>query len=395
MSTSDVTAKTSIIMQDRDLQPPLYAKRDIALVRGEGAILWDSEGREYIDAMSNYGVNVLGHAHPAVTAAIAEQAGALLSCHQSFASDIRARFLEALIGIAPCGLSRAFLCNSGTEAIEAGLKFARVATGRTKLVAARGGYHGRTIGALAATAEKKYREPFAAILPEVQHVPFNDLDALHEAVDSSTAAVVLEPVQGEGGIIVPDEGYLRGAAEIARDAGALLVLDEVQTALRTGTFFACERDGVTADILCTAKGLANGVPIGATLITEEISSSLGGGIHGSTFGGSPLACAAGLATITVIRDEGLLERSVELGDRLRERILALRHPKIRAVRGVGLMTGIEFRVRVTPVLRGLQERGVLALPAGSLVIRILPPLVITEHQIDQITSALGETLGTL
>lgn len=398
MSTSGLTGAmmtADTIARDRDLQPPLYAKRDIALVRGEGAILWDSDGRQYIDAMSNYGVNVLGHAHPAVTAAIVEQAGLLLSCHQSFASDVRARFLEALLRIAPTGLSRAFLCNSGTEAIEAGLKFARVATGRTKLVAARGGYHGRTIGALAATAEKKYREPFAAILPEVQHVPFNNLDALHEAVDANTAAVILEPIQGEGGIVVPDDGYLRGAAEIARDAGALLVLDEVQTALRTGTFFACEREDVTPDILCTAKGLANGVPIGATLMTEEIATVLGGGVHGSTFGGSPLACAAGLATIGAIESGGWLKASVIQGERLRADILALNSPKIRAVRGVGLMTGVEFRTRVTPVLRGLQERGVLALPAGSLVIRLLPPLIIDSGQIDQIVVALGETLETL
>lgn len=395
MTLSTGAKTTNFIAHDRDLQPPLYAKRDIALVRGEGSVLWDSDDREYIDAMSNYGVNVLGHAHPAVTAAITEQAGLLLSCHQSFASDVRARFLEMLIEIAPDGLTRAFLCNSGTEAIEAGLKFARVVTGRTKLVAARGGYHGRTIGALAATAEKKYREPFAAILPDVKHVPFNDLDAVHETVDADTAAIVLEPVQGEGGIILPDDGYLRGVAEIARDAGALLLLDEVQTALRTGAFFACQHEGVRPDILCTAKGLANGVPIGATLITEGISSQLGGGVHGSTFGGSPLACAAGVATLSTIQNEGLLERSVMLGDRLRERITALDHPKIRAVRGVGLMTGVEFRVRVTPILRGLQQRGVLALPAGSLVIRLLPPLVVTEHQIDQIVDTLAETLESV
>ena len=390
-----MTTTTDIIAADRNLQPPLYAKRDVALVRGEGATLWDSEGNAYVDMMSNYGVNVLGHAHPAVTEAIARQAGALMSCHQSFASDVRAQFLETLVGLAPEGLARAFLSNSGTEAIEAALKFARVATGRDGIVAARGGYHGRTIGALAATAEKKYREPFAGVLAPATHVPFNDLDALEAAVNSTTAAVVLEPIQGEGGIVVPDADYLEGARHIASSAGALLVLDEVQTALRTGAFFACQHSGVVPDLLATAKGLANGAPIGATLMTEEIAGVLGGGVHGSTFGGNPLACAAGLATIEAIRVEGLLERSVALGERLRGGIAALEHPKVRAVRGQGLMTGVEFRVRVTPVLKGLQDRGVLALPAGSLVIRLLPPLVISEAQVDQTVAALGTTLDAL
>jgi len=390
-----MTTTADIYAADKTLQPPLYAKREVVLARGEGATLWDVDGRSYVDMMSNYGVNILGHAHPAVTEAIAQQAGALISCHQSFANDVRAQFLETLTGIAPAGLNRVFLSNSGTEAIEAALKFARVVTGREGIVAARGGYHGRTIGALAATAEKKYREPFASILSAATHVPFNDLDALEAAIDSTTAIVILEPIQGEGGIVVPDADYLAGAQFLARSAGALLVIDEVQTALRTGAFFACQHSGITPDLLATAKGLANGVPIGATLMTEEIAAALGGGVHGSTFGGNPLACAAGLATIEAIRTEGLLERSVTLGDRLRDGIAALNHPKIRAVRGQGLMSGVEFRVRVTPVLKGLQDRGVLALPAGSLVIRLLPPLVITEEQVDQTVAAIGETLDAL
>ena len=384
-----------LVAADRDLQPPFYAKRDIALVRGDGAMLYDADGRAYLDAMSNYGVNVLGHAHPAVTAAITRQAATLLNCHQSFANDVRVLFLRALVDLAPGALSRAFLSNSGTEAIEAGLKFARVATGRAKLVAARGGYHGRTIGALAATAEKKYREPFAGLLGAVQHVPYNDLDALAAAVDGDTAAVVLEPVQGEGGIHLAAPGYLAGAAEIAARAGALLLVDEVQTALRTGSIFAVEHDGVVPDILCTAKGLANGVPIGATLVTEAVAGALSAGVHGSTFGGNPLACAAGLATLGAICSEGLLAVSVARGERLRAGIEALDSPLVRAVRGRGLMVGVEFKTRVTPILRALQDRGVLALPAGSLVIRLLPPLVISDTQLDMAVAALGETLEAL
>lgn len=388
--TGATLTNEAITATDRALQPAMYAKRGIALVRGEGALLWDAEGNEYIDVMSNYGVNIVGHAHPAVTAAIAEQAGTLINVHQSFASDVRARFLEALIGIAPEGLTQAWLCNSGAEAIEAALKFARAATGRRNIVAMQRAYHGRTAGAGQATAPKPGDD---AEPGPVTHVPFNDLDALDGAVDDQTAAIIVEPIQGEAGIYPAEPGYLQAAAEIAQRAGALLIFDEVQTAFRTGDWFRANAEGVTPDILCTAKALANGVPIGATLITDAVSEALPSGLHGSTFGGNPLACAAGLATIQAVRDGGLLEASVALGERLRAGIEALGSDQVREVRGAGLMTGIDLRGRVTPVLRGLQERGVLALPAGSLTLRMLPPLVITEAQIDRVVEALGETLA--
>jgi len=388
--TGATLTNEAITATDRALQPAMYAKRGIALVRGEGVVLWDAEGNEYIDVMSNYGVNIVGHAHPAVTAAITEQAGTLINVHQSFASDVRARFLEALIGIAPEGLTQAWLCNSGAEAIEAALKFARAATGRRNIVAMQRAYHGRTAGAGQATAPKPGDD---AEPGPVTHVPFNDLDALDGAVDDQTAAIIVEPIQGEAGIYPAEPGYLQAAAEIAQRAGALLIFDEVQTAFRTGDWFRANAEGVTPDILCTAKALANGVPIGATLITDAVSEALPSGLHGSTFGGNPLACAAGLATIQAVRDGGLLEASVALGERLRAGIEALGSDQVREVRGAGLMTGIDLRGRVTPVLRGLQERGVLALPAGSLTLRMLPPLVITEAQIDRVVEALGETLA--
>lgn len=388
--TGATLTNEAITATDRALQPAMYAKRGIALVRGEGALLWDAEGNEYIDVMSNYGVNIVGHAHPAVTAAITEQAGTLINVHQSFASDVRARFLEALIGIAPEGLTQAWLCNSGAEAIEAALKFARAATGRRNIVAMQRAYHGRTAGAGQATAPKPGDD---AEPGPVTHVPFNDLDALDGAVDDQTAAIIVEPIQGEAGIYPAEPGYLQAAAEIAQRAGALLIFDEVQTAFRTGDWFRANAEGVTPDILCTAKALANGVPIGATLITDAVSEALPSGLHGSTFGGNPLACAAGLATIQAVRDGGLLEASVALGERLRAGIEALGSDQVREVRGAGLMTGIDLRGRVTPVLRGLQERGVLALPAGSLTLRMLPPLVITEAQIDRVVETLGETLA--
>ncbi|MBA2451596.1 MAG: aspartate aminotransferase family protein [Chloroflexia bacterium] len=387
-----LNTNSDILAVDRGLQPALYNKREIALVRGNGVTLWDAEGKSYLDAMSNYGVNVLGHAHPAVTEAITQQAGTLISCHQSFANDVRARFLEILLALAPENLTRAFLCNSGAEAIEAGLKFARVATGRPNMVAARGAYHGRTAAASEVTGGKHSKQSGGG--GAVTHVPYNNLDALDGAVDDQTAAIIIEPIQGEGGINVPDDGYLLAADQIAQRNGALLILDEVQTTLRTGVAFAAAHDGVQPDILCTAKGLANGVPIGAALVSDAVAAELGGGIYGSTFGGNPLACAAGLATLQTIEAEGLLPSSVELGEQLRSGIEGLNHPSIRAVRGRGLMTGVEFRTRVTPILRGLQERGVLALPAGSLVIRFLPPLIIQPTDVELMVETLGETLAT-
>ncbi|MCX7624433.1 MAG: aspartate aminotransferase family protein [Thermomicrobium sp.] len=392
-----MTARSTpaILRLDESLQPPLYAKRGIALVRGEGVWLYDSDGQRYLDLMSNYGVNILGHAHPRVTAAIVGQASRLLSCHQSFASDVRAAFLEKLLAIAPHGLARAFLSNSGAEAVEAALKFAWAVTGRCKVVAAKRGYRGRTLGALAATGEPKYRQPFLAILPEVVHVPYGDVAALDAAVDAETAAVVLEPVQGEAGIFPADPDYLVAARRITRERGALLVFDEVQTAFRTGAWFACQHAGVSPDLLCVAKGLANGVPIGATLMTEDVAVSLPAGVHGSTFGGNPLACAAGLATLETLEDDRLIPAAAELGAYFREQLAALGHPLVREVRGLGLMLGLELKVRATPLLKALQERGVLALPAGTTVVRILPPLILTRDEIDFAVARILESLDAV
>jgi acetylornithine/LysW-gamma-L-lysine aminotransferase len=386
-------ASADIVQRDRELQPPLYAKRDIALVRGDGAYLWDSDGNRYLDLMSNYGVNILGHNHPNVTAAITKQANTLLNCHQSFASDVRVALLEKLVSVAPAGLNHVFLSNSGTEAIEAALKFAWIASGRTKLVAAKRGYHGRTLGSLAATAEKKYREPFEAELTQATHVSYGSIDELADAIDDETAAVILEPVQGEGGVYVPPAEYLQAVREVVTSKGALLILDEVQTGFRTGAYFACQHTGVVPDLLVTSKGLGNGVPIGATFMSAQIAEQLGGGVHGTTFGGNPLACAAALATLETLDHDNLLDHSTEIGNYLVDQIRGLNHPKIRDVRGKGMMIGIELKMRATPALRGLQQRGVLALMAGSLVLRLLPPLILTKEQADVAVSTLAEVLG--
>ncbi|HEX5500686.1 MAG TPA: aminotransferase class III-fold pyridoxal phosphate-dependent enzyme, partial [Thermomicrobiales bacterium] len=312
MSATDIDL-AAIQQSERSHQPPLYAKRDIALVRGDGAYLFDSDGRRYLDAMSNYGVAILGHADPGYADALADQLRTLATGHQSFYSDVRAALLDELATIAPAGLPRSFLSNSGAEAIEAALKFARVATGRSKLVAARRAYHGRTLGALAATADPKYRAPFAPFALETTHVALDDVAALDAAIDDDVAAVILEPIQGEAGIYPASADYLQAARRLTADRGALLIVDEIQTGFRTGAPFAIAAFDVAPDLLCTAKGLANGFPIGLTMMTETVSAAIPGGAHGTTFGGNPLACRAALYTLQALRDRDLYARSASLG----------------------------------------------------------------------------------
>jgi len=368
---------------ENEHQPALYAKREIALVRGQGSYLFDSDGRRYLDGMSNYGVAILGHADEEYAAAVTEQLHTLATGHQSFYSDVRAELMAELAAISPAGLTRYFLSNSGSEAIEAALKFARVATGRSKLVAAKRGYHGRTLGALAATADQKYRAPFEPLAPAAVHLSFNDSDALAEAVDQDTAAILLEPIQGEGGIWPASDDYLVAARQIASDAGALLIVDEIQTGFRTGAPWAISASGVSPDILVTAKGLANGFPIGLTMITTAIAEAIPGGAHGTTFGASPLACRAALVTLKALRDRALYANSSAVGNALMRRLEELGNKKIRQVRGRGLMVGVELKERVTPTLRALQEQGVLVLPAGATTFRLLPPLIWGQEQVDE------------
>ncbi len=393
MTAITVTSLAEIQRIERDHQVSLYAKRDIALVRGEGVYLFDSNGKRYLDAMSNYGVAVLGHADPEFAAALTDQLQTLTTGHQSFYNDVRAALLELIATVAPASLSRAFLSNSGAEAIEAALKFARIATGRPKIVAAKRAYHGRTLGALAATADPKYRAPFAPFTFDVVHVPFGDHETLTAAVDAETAAIILEPIQGEAGIYPAPEGYLAAARAAATENGALLIADEIQSGFRTGVPFAFTAEEVTPDLLCTAKALANGFPIGLTLTTDAIGSELPPGSHGSTFGGNPLACRAALVTLSALRDRDLYTRSSRLGSDLIERVTALQSPKVRQVRGRGLMIGIELKERATPTLRALQEKGVLALPASPTTLRLLPPLIWQAEQVDELLVALGEVLA--
>lgn len=377
---------------ETDHQPSLYAKREIAVVRGEGPYLFDSDGRRYLDAMSNYGVAILGHADAEYADALNDQLRTLATGHQSFYNDVRADLLGEIAAISPEGLARSFLSNSGAEAIEAAIKFARVATGRPNLVAAKRGYHGRTLGALAATADRKYRAPFEPLAPATTHATFGDIDALAAAVDDQTAAIMLEPIQGEGGIWPASAEYLQAARTIADERGALLIADEIQSGFRTGAPWAINASGIAPDILVTAKALANGFPIGLTMMTETIASAIPAGGHGTTFGANPLACRAALVTLRALRDRGLYARSTELGAALMEGLNGLGSPKVRQVRGRGMMIGVELKERVTPTLRGLQEAGVLVLPAGATTFRLLPPLVWEQEQVDELLSAAGKVL---
>jgi acetylornithine/LysW-gamma-L-lysine aminotransferase len=371
----------------------VYTKRPLAIVRGKGAHLWDDAGREYIDCAGGQGAANVGHANAAVAEAIAEQARTLISITEIFYNDKRAALEEKLVAISPNHADRVYLCNSGTEAIESALKFARYATGRTGILAFMRAFHGRTMGALSATWEPKYREPFAPLVPDFAHVPYDNLDKAREAITDKTAGVIVEVVQGEGGVRPGSRDFLLGLQDLCRARGALLIVDEVQTGFaRTGKMFASEHYGLEADLVALAKSIGGGLPLGAVLIGPRVKK-LEPMIHGSTFGGNPLACAAGAAAIDFIEKENLAARAAELGPYLMGRLQRIESPMIREVRGLGLMIGVELKHKVTPYLQALMERGVLALPAGLNVLRLLPPLVIEKSDLDIVADQIEYVLN--
>jgi LysW-gamma-L-lysine/LysW-L-ornithine aminotransferase len=370
-----------------------FARKPIAIVRGNGALLNDSEGREYIDCTGSYGTCIVGHAHPRVARAICEQASKLISCHASTYNDARAKFLLSIGSISPPGLDRVFPSNSGAEAVECAIKLARKKTGRRKIVAMKGGFHGKTHGALSATWDGKYRKSFEPLLSDFVHISFGDSEAAKMAVDNDTAAVLVEPLQGEGGVRVPPPDWLATLRDLASDHGALLIADEIQTGFgRTGKMFACDHYNVVPDVLCLGKGIASGLPIGLTIAGEDVMSSLSVGEHTSTFSGNPIVCAAAAATIQVLLDEDLVAKAQRNGDYLRSRLIeiALKNRIVREVRGLGLMLGVETRFDVHKILTDALGRGVLLLDAGRNIIRFLPPLCIDTGQIDRVVSTLGD-----
>jgi acetylornithine/LysW-gamma-L-lysine aminotransferase len=385
-----------LINFENRLMANVFAKRPVVIIRGKGALVWDINGKEYVDCMGSYGVALLGHSHPKIVEAVCKQAEMLISCHASLYNNKRTEFLQKLASITPKGLNKAFLSNSGAESVECAIKLARKYTGKPEIIAVMGGYHGKTMGALSATWEKKYRVPFEPLVPEFKHVPPDNLEKLSEAVNDKTAAVLLEPIRGEGGVRVPPDDFLPCVRELCDEKDVLLILDEVQTSFgRTGKLFGCEHWGVTPDVMCLAKPFAGGLPIGITVAKEPVMSAFKVGEHSSTFSGSPLVCAAGCAAIDVLVKEKLECRAANLGGYFKARLKELqgKYKILKEVRGLGLMLGMELRYDVHSIILKTMERGVLMLDAGRNVLRFLPPLVIEKEQIDKTISVLDEVIG--
>ncbi|MHB8631968.1 MAG: aspartate aminotransferase family protein, partial [Candidatus Limnocylindria bacterium] len=363
-----------------------------ALVRGDGALVWDDTGRQYIDCVGGQGSGNLGHGNAAVAEALAAQARTLSFCTELFYNDRRAELYDRLSRILPASLDRIFLCNSGTEAVEGALKFARLATKRTKVVATMRGFHGKTMGALSATWGPEYRELFGPLLEGFSHIPFNKTEALDAAITAETSAFIVELVQGEGGVRPAMPEFIAEAARLCRERGAILVVDEVQTGFgRTGTMFALEQFDLVPDVLCLAKSIAAGMPMGAIAFSRSLGD-LPKRSHSSTFGGNPLACAAAVATIDEHLRLDLARNAAERGAQLHAGLVAIGSPKVREIRGLGLMRGIELKENAGPTLKALQDHGVLALGAGPTVVRYLPPLVISAAQIDAVIEATRRAL---
>ncbi|HZU47637.1 MAG TPA: acetylornithine transaminase [Mycobacterium sp.] len=392
---SGVTTNTAVLRQRWSaVMMNNYGVPPVALASGDGAVVTDVDGKSYLDLLGGIAVNILGHRHPAVIAAVTEQLSTL--CHTSnlYATEPGIALAEALVALLGAE-ARVFLCNSGTEAVELAFKLSRL-TGRTKLVAAQDAFHGRTMGSLALTGQPAKQAPFAPLPGDVTHVPYGDVDVLAAAVSDDTAAVFLEPIMGECGVVVPPDGYLAAARDITARHGALLVLDEVQTGMgRTGTFFAHQHDGITPDVVTLAKGLGGGLPIGACLAVGPAAELLTPGLHGSTFGGNPVCAAAALAVLRVLAADDLVRRAEVLGKSLRHGIESLGHPLVDHVRGRGLLCGV---VLTAPIAKDVETAarsgGFLINAAAPEVIRLAPPLIITEHQIDTFITALPGILDT-
>jgi len=369
----------------------VYPKRDLVIVKGKDASVWDEKGNEYIDCTAGIGVATIGHSNPEVVKAITKQAETLITNACVFYNDTRALFLEKLNEITPPNLKRSFLTNSGTEAIEAAIKFARVSTGKTDFIATMKGFHGRTLGALSGTYKEEYREPFSPLVPGFTFVPFNNLEKMENAITQKTAGIILEVIQGEGGINIASQEYIEGVRKLCDKNNIILIIDEIQSGFcRTGKMFAINHFGIEADILTVAKGIAGGFPMGAAICSDKIK--IGFGQHGTTFGGNPLASAAGLASIKFMIDNNLAEQAREKGNYLISKLNIEELSKVREIRYKGLMIGIELKEKVQPILQQLMEENILAMPAGKIVLRMLPPAVITYEQLDKVAEVLNRIL---
>ena len=375
---------------------PAFNKFPRTIVKGKGSVVWDIDGKEYIDFMTGIGVAIVGHSNDEVIKAMAEQAARLITLHGSFYNDARAVFMEKLVKVAPKGLDKVLLANSGTETVEAAIKLARRHTARKNIISMKGGFHGKTFGSLSATWNKKYRDPFGPLLEGFEFADYGDAQTLEQLVDEGTAAVLAEPVQGEGGVVVPPPDYFTHVREICDKKGALLILDEIQSGLgRTGKMWASEHWGVVPDIMTVANGLGGGIPIGAAICTPEVAGSLKRGEHTSTFAGNPLSCAAGSAALDFITKNGLPSRARELGERLKAGLskIASGHKLAKEVRGIGLMLAIQTRVDIHTQLLSALDRGAIFAYSGRDTFRFLPALVIEESQISKGLDVLERVIG--
>ena len=375
-----------------------YRRQPVLFVRGEGAHLWDAEGKEYVDFVAGIAVCSLGHSHPRVVEAIRKQAGTLTHVSNLYYTEPQIRFAEMLVENSFA--DRVFFCNSGAEANEAAIKLARKygydnLKGKYEILTMKGSFHGRTLAAITATGQEKFHVGFSPLPEGFRYVPFNDVQSLEKAISKKTCAVLLEPIQGEGGVRVPDEGYLRAVREICDRKGILMILDEVQTGIgRTGKLFGYEHYGVTPDIMTLAKALGNGIPVGALAATEKVAASFGPGTHASTFGGNPLAMAAAIATLETILEDGFLENCRKMGEYLQERLWSLRkdHPVVQDVRGKGLLVGLDLTVEGNSIVKACLERGVLINCTFDHILRMVPPLVITRQDVDMLVQVLDEVI---
>ncbi len=374
----------------------MYQRFPVTVERGQGACVYDVDGREYVDCMGGYGVALVGHQNKRVTDAISDQINKIITVHSSLYNRTREEFLEKLIRIAPKGLTQVHLNNSGAEAVEAAIKFARKFTGKKSMVAMKGSYHGKSFGALSLTFNPKYRKSFEPLVQKVSFTPYGDIESLRATVDDDTAFVIMEPIQGESGIIVPPDGFLQDVRTLCDERGILLIFDEIQSGMgRTGRLWACDHWSTTPDIMCLAKGIAGGVPMGATLARPDIMASMGKGEHSSTFGGNPISCAAGSAAIDAITLDGLVDNARAMGEMFMEGLRGMqeKHSIIREVRGKGLMIGVELKFDVRNILYGMIDQGVLMLYSGRNILRLLPPLVITRSEVERTLQVMDSVLG--
>ena len=371
-----------------------YPNRGVTFIKGDGVYLFDQNGEKYLDLGSNYGVNIFGYNHPAITKALHQQLDKLVNLHGSFNSTVRSQAAEKLLEVTGGKLSKIFFSNSGAESTEAALKFAKVATGKSHFIAMKNSYHGKTLGALSATAGDKYRNPFLPLLWNFTHVNFGNIEELKSQITQNTGAIIIEPVQGEGGIYVAPHEFYSELQDICDKQNILLIVDEIQTGVgRTGSFLACEQFGLKPDILCLGKGLAGGIPIGVTLVTEEISNKIPVHIHTSTFGGNTLACAGVLAVLKELDNGKLFAEAKKMGKYFLDQLKSINNPKIIGVRGLGLMIGMELKDNATSILKALQQEKIIAIPAGSNIVRFLPPLIITKNELKRAVTTLKKILS--